>query len=73
MHDHGHGEHTYTPEEAMALLRYHAVHNAHHAEELHELSHIFSKAGDTARAEALHEASQLLQKASDLVRESIPS
>lgn len=71
MHDHGHGEHTYTLEEAMALLRYHADHNAHHAEELHDLAHILSASGDAARAEKLQEASQLLQKASKLVRETI--
>jgi len=55
MHDHLHPhEHTQevTPEERLALLKYMVHHNAHHAEELHELAH----GVDGEAAEWLHKA-----------------
>ena len=38
-HDHGGAGGAATPEERLALLKYMLTHNAHHAEELHELAH----------------------------------
>ena len=49
-HSHEHTEHSF--EEVVALLAYMIDHNAHHAEELHELAH---DAGDDV-AELLHKA-----------------
>ena len=37
-HSHAHGQEV-SPEERLALLKYMVQHNAHHAEELHELAH----------------------------------
>ena len=56
-HDHAHcSTHPQTqqvsPEERLALLKYMVHHNAHHAEELHELAH--GVAGEAA--EWLHKA-----------------
>ena len=58
-HDHSHEHHS--PEESLALLAYMLVHNRHHAEELHELSHC----GDEAAAELLHEAVEFFNKGND--------
>ena len=52
-HDHGsHAHEEHSPEEALALLKYMAGHNKHHAEELHELAHGF----DDLAAELIHGA-----------------
>lgn len=38
-HPHTHGDVAVSKEELLALLKYMLSHNAHHAEELHELAH----------------------------------
>ena len=51
VHSHSHATAS-SPEEALALLKYMAGHNKHHAEELHELAHGF----DDLAAELIHGA-----------------
>ena len=50
-HSHAHGQEV-SAEERLALLKYMVQHNAHHAEELHELAHTL----EGEPAEFLHNA-----------------
>lgn len=58
-HDHGASAAASTPEERLALLKYMLNHNAHHADELHDLAH-----------GAPGEAHELIHDAVDLILES---
>ena len=71
MHDHSHSNSTLSPEEVRALLKYNQDHNAHHAEELHELSHMLEEEGKREASALVHEASGLLSKASELIGEAL--
>jgi len=64
-HEHTHGEHS--AEEALALLRYMADHNRHHAEELHELAHSLS--GDAA--ELIHAAVDLFEQGNEKLDQAL--
>lgn len=53
MHEHHHDHaQAVSPEERLALLKYMVQHNAHHAEELHDLAH----GCEGQAADLLHEA-----------------
>ena len=64
-HDHGHG--ASSPEERMALLKYMLSHNAHHAEELHELAHT----GNSEASELIHEAVDLIGQSNEKLERAI--
>ena len=76
MHAHTHADgttHTHShaaassPEEALALLTYMLSHNRHHAEELHELSHMF----DNVEGDLLHDAVDKLNESNDLLEQAL--
>lgn len=60
MHAH---KHTQSIEEATALLNYMLDHNAHHAEELHALSHDLEDHGKAEAATLLHECARDFESA----------
>lgn len=64
-HTHTHGNTSY--EETIALLKYMAQHNAHHAEELMETA---SSLGDNA-ATLIKEATELLNKSTEKINQAI--
>lgn len=69
-HTHEHG--TNTKEETLALLKYMADHNSHHARELHEFAHgVNGEAGELIHeaVKSLEESTVLLQKAINLLEE----
>ena len=68
-HEHGHShEHgNETPEERLALLKYMLSHNAHHAEELHELAH---GAGSEASG-LIHDAVSLIEQSNEKLKAAI--
>lgn len=67
--EHEHHAHTHhnTNEEAIALLKYMAQHNAHHAEELHEIA---GKLPDD-EAKLILEAVELLNQSTDKIKQAI--
>ncbi len=66
-HGHSHGEAPASPEERMALLKYMLNHNAHHAEELHDLAQ-----GTAPEVSALiHEAVADIEASNEKLREAI--
>lgn len=68
MHEHSHTENN--REETLALLKYMADHNKHHAQELHELAHGVAEEAHRLIHEAvekLEESNALLEKAIKLV------
>ena len=68
--EHNHCDHTHShasAEETMALLKYMAHHNAHHAEELLET---VSSLSDNA-VELIKEAVELLNKSTDKINQAI--
>lgn len=57
-HDHAH-EHEHTHADAaknLALLKYMLEHNKQHAEELHEMAHALTHAGNDEAAQLIHES-----------------
>lgn len=66
-HSHTHAHEQSNPEETLALLKYMAEHNAHHANELHELAHGIS--GEEEKI--IHEAVQKLQESTLLLKKAI--
>lgn len=66
-HTHEHTHEATGAEEKLALLKYMAQHNSHHAQELHSLAH-----GATDEAETLlHEAVAKLQESTALLNRAI--
>ena len=66
-HHHDHGSAPVSAEERLALLRYMLSHNAHHAEELHDLAH-----GAGGRAgELIHEAVKDIEESNKKIEEAI--
>ncbi len=63
MHTHGHA----SAEETIALLKYMAHHNAHHAEELMETAAFLSENS----AELIKEAVELLNKSTEKINQAI--
>ncbi len=66
-HDHHDHNHNASPEETLALLRYMADHNAHHAGELAELAAALPENA----AVRVREAVALLNASTDRLREAI--
>lgn len=63
-HAHTHTQtHVKSVDEAAALLHYLLDHNAHHAEELHALSHDLEDYGKTEAAKLLHDCVQDFERA----------
>ena len=64
-----HGSHTHgePPEEALALLKYMAHHNAHHTEELLQLAPTLPEAA----AADVQEAARFLQQATEKLEQAI--
>ena len=65
-HPHVHGE-TVSKEERLALLKYMLGHNAHHAEELHELAH----GCEGEAAELLHRAVDDIKASNQKLEEAL--
>ena len=68
--EHNHHGHTHdhsSAEETIALLKYMAHHNAHHAEELMETAAFVSESG----AELIKEAVELLNKSTEKINQAI--
>lgn len=65
-HPHAHGG-DFSPEETLALLKYMADHNEHHAEELHKIAHSVSPQA----AELIHEAVELMNSGNLKLREAL--
>ena len=66
-HPHTHGTEAVSKEEQLALLKYMLGHNAHHAEELHELAH-----GCEGPAEQLlHDAVEDIKKSNSKIEEAL--
>lgn len=65
-HSHSHAAAS-SPEEALALLTYMLSHNRHHAEELHDLSHMF----DSVEGDLLHDAVDKLNESNDLLEQAL--
>ena len=55
-HPHTHGTEAVSREELLALLKYMLNHNAHHAEELHDVCHKLEDMGKADAAEKLGQA-----------------
>ena len=66
-HPHTHGNASVSREELLALLRYMLNHNAHHAEELHELAHDC----ENSAAELLHEAVEDIKRSNAKIEEAL--
>ena len=69
MHEHHH-DHEGAPvsaEERLALLRYMLSHNAHHAEELHDLAH----GTDGAVSDLIHAAVKDIEESNKKIEEAI--
>lgn len=64
---HSHTHDTVSPEETLALLQYMARHNAHHAEELHEIAHALPQDA----AASVHEAVELLKQSTEKIQQAI--
>ena len=65
-HEHINGENL-SKEEAVAMLKYMAEHNRHHAQELHELSHAL---GDSVSG-LLHKAVDELKDSAALIEKAL--
>ena len=65
-HDHDHAQ-AVSPEERLALLKYMIQHNAHHAEELHDLAH----GCEGEAAELLHEAVHEIEDSNKKIEEAL--
>ena len=66
-HPHDHEHKTHSPEETLALLNYMIDHNAHHAEELHELAH----SSKEEAAELIHEAVELFNAGNEKLEKAL--
>ena len=66
-HHHDHGQGPVSAEERLALLKYMLSHNAHHAEELHDLAH----GTDGKAAELLHEAVRDIEESNKKIEEAL--
>lgn len=66
-HTHEHYHENISREEAKAMLKYMADHNRHHAEELHELSHVL---GENV-SELLHKAVAELEDSASLIEKAL--
>lgn len=65
-HNHTHN-HENTADESIALLQYMAHHNAHHAEELHEIAERLPE----EEAKLIHEAVALLNQSTEKIRQAL--
>jgi len=66
-HPHTHGEAAVSKEERYALLRYMLNHNAHHAEELHELAH----GCEGVAADLIHQAVDCIKESNAKLEEAL--
>ena len=66
-HEHHHEHGADSPEECLALLKYMLSHNAHHAEELHDLAH--STEGEAR--ELIHEAVKDIEQSNEKLKKAV--
>lgn len=70
-HDHHHHTAPEKPGKAQAMLTYMLEHNRHHAEELHDISHVLEHEGHKEAADLIHDAVHDFQAGNDKLQKAL--